>query len=80
MFGTDSDAYDNAATNESEEAFYMKQWRKDRPLGVFLDIVNYINTPKQWSIFNDCPNGAAAALPTDCHNTHREPFKPAVTR
>jgi hypothetical protein len=80
MFGTDSDAYDNAAINESEEAFYMRQWRKDGPLGVFLDIVNYINTPKQWSIFNDCQNGAAAALPTDCHNTHREPFKPAVTR
>ena len=46
---------------------------------MFLDIVNYINTLKQWSIFNDCQNGAAAALLTDCHNTHCEPFKPAVT-
>jgi hypothetical protein len=47
---------------------------------VFLDIVNYINTPKQWSIFNNCQNGAAAALPTNSHNTRREPFKPEVTR
>ncbi|KAF3031145.1 hypothetical protein E8E12_000964 [Didymella heteroderae] len=50
MFGTDSDAYDNAATNKSEETFNIKQWRKDGPLRVFLEIVNYINTLKQWRV------------------------------
>lgn len=42
MFGTDSDAFNNVAEHYSEEEYYMKQWRKDGPLGVFLDIVNYI--------------------------------------
>ncbi|KAG9388990.1 Dimer-Tnp-hAT multi-domain protein [Pyrenophora tritici-repentis] len=46
------------------EDFYMKEWRKEGPLGVYLDIINYINTPKQWSA-----SGGT-----------REPIKPCVTR
>ena len=54
MFSKDSDAYNNSTDNLKEEGFYMKEWRKDGPLGVFLDIVNYISTPKQFDLFYRC--------------------------
>lgn len=79
MFGTDADAYDNAPEHIKEEDFYMKEWRRDGPLGVLLDIVNYINTPKQWSIFAECQATAAGELPPG-EGSLREPFKPVVTR
>ena len=46
MFGRDADAYNNALENTEIEEFYMKEWRKEGPLGVYLDIINYINTLK----------------------------------
>ena len=41
----------------------MREWRKEDLLGVFLDIINYINTPKQWSIFEDCQCEAVNNMP-----------------
>lgn len=58
----------------------MKEWRKDGPLGVFLDIVNYINTPKQWAEFHKSQYAAAADLPVDVALGIREIVKPCVTR
>ncbi|KAG9376471.1 hypothetical protein A1F94_005049 [Pyrenophora tritici-repentis] len=62
------------------EDFYMKEWRKEGPLGVYLDIINYINTPKQWSIFEDCQREAVNSMPTGASGGTREPIKPCVTR
>ena len=53
-FGRVADAYENAPENRRIEEFYMKEWRKKVLLGMFLDIVSYTNTPKQWSYFEDC--------------------------
>lgn len=80
MFGTDADAFDNAAEHTKEEEFYMKEWQRDGPLRVFLDIVNYINTPKQWSIFADCQLTAAGEMPAGVTGGLHEPIKPVVTR
>ncbi|KAG9375767.1 hypothetical protein A1F94_013716 [Pyrenophora tritici-repentis] len=80
MFGRDADAYNNALENTKMEDFYMKEWRKEGPLGVYLDIINYINTPKQWSIFEDCQREAVNSMPTGASGGTREPIKPCVTR
>jgi hypothetical protein len=80
MFSRDSDAYDNAPEHIKEEEFYMKEWRKDGPLGVFLDIINYINTPKQWAKFHNRQLTAAADLPAGVTVDLREIVKPCVTR
>ncbi|KAG9382358.1 Dimer-Tnp-hAT multi-domain protein [Pyrenophora tritici-repentis] len=66
--------------NTKMEDFYMKEWRKEGPLGVYLDIINYINTPKQWSIFEDCQREAVNSMPTGASGGTREPIKPCVTR
>jgi hypothetical protein len=47
MFGRDADAYNNALENTKMEDFYIKEWRKEGPLSVYLNIINYINTLKQ---------------------------------
>lgn len=44
MFGRDTDAYNNEPENIKEEEYYMREWRKDGPLGVFFSVINYINT------------------------------------
>ncbi|KAG9387066.1 Dimer-Tnp-hAT multi-domain protein [Pyrenophora tritici-repentis] len=78
MFGRDADAYNNALENTKMEDFYMKEWRKEGPLGVYLDIINYINTPKQWSIFEDCQREAVNSMPTGASGGTREPIKPSA--
>ena len=51
MFGKDKDAYENSLLYEKDDEQFMADWRRQGPLGVFLDIVNYISTPKQHSSF-----------------------------
>ena len=80
MFGRDIDAYDNASENKTMKEFYMKEWRKEGPLGVFLDIVNYINTPNQWRVFEDCQREAINGMPIGVDSSNREPLKPCRTR
>ena len=47
---------------------------------MYLDIINYINTPKQWSIFEDCQREAVDGMPIGASSGTREPIKPCVTR
>lgn len=79
MFSTNADAYKNAAEHILEEEFYIREWRRDGPLGVFFDDGNYINTPKQWSIFADCQATVGEELPQH-QGSHRAPVKPVITR
>lgn len=79
MFGRDSDAYNNTPEHVKEEEFYMQEWRKDGPLGVFLSVINHINTLKQYKLFYSCQRQTLAELPT--HSVKiLEPVKPVVTR
>ena len=65
MFGKDKDAYDNSPRYEREEEQFMADWRRQGPLGVFLDIVNYIGTPKQHSSFAHFQHIAYSEDPTN---------------
>jgi hypothetical protein len=29
----------------------MQEWRKQGPLGVLIDVINYIKTPQQYELF-----------------------------
>jgi hypothetical protein len=52
MFGLDKEAYNNDIVNEHDtEARYLRDWRGDSPLGVLIDIINYIKTPRQHDLF-----------------------------
>jgi hypothetical protein len=31
----------------------MAEWRRDGPLGVLMDVINYIKTPQQYDLFAD---------------------------
>lgn len=65
MFGKDKDAYDNDPKHEKDEEKFMAEWRRLGPLGVFLDITNYISTPKQYHSFSTFQHLALAEDPTN---------------
>jgi hypothetical protein len=44
-FGAKTDAYNNSMSELADEGEFMREWRRDSPLGVLLGVVNYIKTP-----------------------------------
>lgn len=58
----------------------MAQWRRNGPLGVLVDVINYIKTPQQYELFADFQRLANRALPTHDRVKILEPVKPVVTR
>jgi hypothetical protein len=79
MFGVDGDAYNNSTEEIATEDLYMREWRKDGPLGVLIDIVNYIRTPTQHDRFKDAQR-ASNSFPHANTDKYLEPVKPVVTR
>jgi hypothetical protein len=45
MFGKDRAAYKNKVEEHKDEEDFIDKWQKDRPLGVLIDVINYIKTP-----------------------------------
>jgi hypothetical protein len=39
-----------ADASQDEEDF-LQDWRRDGPLGILIEIINYIRTPKQHELF-----------------------------
>ena len=76
IFGYDAHAYNNDPDEHKTETAYLRDWRQNGPLGVLIDIINYIKTPQQHDLFadfqrRDNETPAQALL---------EPVKPVVTR
>jgi hypothetical protein len=76
IFGYNACAYNNDTDEHKIETAYLRNCRQNGPLGVLIDILNYIKTPQQHDLFadfqrrnNETP--AQALL---------EPVKPVVTR
>ncbi|KAH7563658.1 hypothetical protein BM1_00705 [Bipolaris maydis] len=80
IFGKDPDSYDNDAEEHEAEEILIADWRKNGPLGVLIDVINYINTPQQYDLFNRFQHLANAELPINDQNAILEPIKPVVTR
>ncbi|RYN60367.1 hypothetical protein AA0117_g13082 [Alternaria alternata] len=80
IFGGDKDAYDNAAEKLNIEEVYLQEWRKQGPLGVLIDVINYIKTPRQYELFREFQRAANAELPVGERLKVFEPVKPVVTR
>jgi hypothetical protein len=80
IFGRDKAAYDNAVEEHNTEEGFMDEWRKDGPLGVLIDVINYIKTPQQYDLFTSFQHIANRDLPTHERLTILEPVKPVVTR
>ncbi|KAI1522449.1 Dimer-Tnp-hAT domain containing protein, partial [Pyrenophora tritici-repentis] len=74
------DAYGNTREQYSTEEQYMREWRKDGPIGVLVDIINYIKTPQQYELFRSFQRRANADLPAEERLKVLEPVKPVVTR
>jgi hypothetical protein len=53
IFGLDNNAYNNSPDEFATEAQYMRDWQKNGPLGVLIDIVHYIRTPTQSNLFRE---------------------------
>jgi hypothetical protein len=49
--GKDKDAYDNNAAEHKDKEIFMEEWRKEGPLSVLTDVINYIRTPQQYELF-----------------------------
>jgi hypothetical protein len=61
----------------------MGKWRDDGPIGVHLNMINYIKTPQQYALFKKYQRLAHANLPANATEEQRkvkEPVKPIVTR
>jgi hypothetical protein len=76
IFGYDAQAYNNNADEHKTETAYLREWRQNGPLGVLIDIINYIKTPQQHNLFadfqrRDSDTPLQAVL---------EPVKPVITR
>jgi hypothetical protein len=80
MFGVDQDAFNNVPEELETEELYLKQWRRDGPLGMLTDVINYIKTPQQYELFRRFQREANATLPANERLTILEPVKPVVTR
>ena len=78
MFGLDKEAYNGDSSNEQNtEARYLRDWRRDGPLGVLVDIINYIKTPQQHDLFASLQRSVNDRSHTE---TILEPIKPIITR
>jgi hypothetical protein len=53
IFGYDAHAYNNDTNKHKTETAYLRDWRQNGPLGVLIDIINYIKTPHQHDLFAD---------------------------
>jgi hypothetical protein len=80
IFGADKEAYDNVAEQLDTEEVYMQEWRKQGPLGVLVDVINYIKTPQQYELFRGFQRAANAELLAGERLKVLEPVKPVVTR
>ena len=80
IFGNNKDAYGNTREQYSTEEQYMREWRKDGPIGVLVDVINYIKTPQQYELFRSFQRRANDNLPTEERLKVLEPVKPVVTR
>ncbi|KAG9375608.1 hypothetical protein A1F94_013818 [Pyrenophora tritici-repentis] len=58
----------------------MREWRKDGPIGVLVDVINYIKTPQQYELFRGYQRLANNNLPAEGRLKVLEPVKPVVTR
>jgi hypothetical protein len=83
LWGKDTNAYDNTASELTDKNRFMRDWRRNGALGVLLSIINYIKTPQQYALFADSQRLAHCELPPDAPADERkilEPVKPVVTR
>jgi len=79
LWGNNQQAYDNAPEDLNDEVRLMREWRKDGPLGVLLDVINYIKTPQQHELFINFQHRANADLSAKDRKI-LEVVKPVVTR
>ncbi|KAI0569801.1 hypothetical protein Alg130_11492, partial [Pyrenophora tritici-repentis] len=83
LWGKNSSAYNNDASELPDEDKFMRGWRREGPLGVLLDIITHIKTPQQYAQFARFQQLAHRELPADALADARkilEPVKPVVTR
>ncbi|KNG46889.1 transposase-like protein [Stemphylium lycopersici] len=76
-------SFDNGVQELTDEHDLIEEWRRVGPLGVLLNIINYIKTPQQHKLFEDFQRLAHTALPFSASADDRkilEPVKPVVTR
>jgi len=79
MFGLDEGAYNNSSEEFKVEAQFLKEWRNEGPIGVLVDMINYIRTPMQHHLFAEAQRHVNGLLHAPLH-TYLEPVKPVVTR
>jgi hypothetical protein len=49
--GKDKDAYNNDAAEHEDKEIFMEEWRKEGPLSVLTNVINYMRTPQQYKLF-----------------------------
>jgi hypothetical protein len=67
------------ANASQDEENFLEDWRRDRPLGILIEIINYIRIPKQHELFENFQRIANRELPTN-EQKILQPVKPVATR
>jgi len=80
MFGVDRDAFGNEEAQLYTEEYFLREWRRYGPLGVLIDVLHFIKTPKQYSILRDFQLKEASQLRLPKPYNLLEPIKPVITR
>ena len=62
-----------------DEEDYLQDWRRDGPLGILTEIINYIKTPQQHELFEGFQRIANREQPTNDQKI-LQPVKPVATR
>lgn len=78
IFGVNRDAFDNQQSQHEIEEQFLKEWRQFGPLGVLIDVLNYIKTPQQYDKLREFQQQEAQQ--TRLPYTLKEPVKPVITR
>jgi hypothetical protein len=79
LWGKNAEAYNNDSAELANEAEFMREWRRDGPLGTLLSVITFIKTPQQYALFESFQRLAHRELPVEQRKV-LEPVKPIVTR
>ena len=80
IFGVDRDSFGNEEAQLYTEEYFLREWRRYGPLGVLINVLHFIKTPKQYSILRNFQLKEASQLKLPKPYNLLEPIKLVITR
>jgi hypothetical protein len=65
LWGKNAEEYYNDSAELANEEEFMREWRRDGPLGILLSVITFIKTPQQYALFEIFQRLAHCELPVE---------------